>query len=343
MTSTSFTKKRILVTGVLFESALKILEDYPSFTIDVVQGKEPWSKEELLERAKGVAGIVSLWPQGRIIMEIIRAASPTLQVVSVDSIGYNYLDTQYLKDNHIRLGNAGKSQLSDATAEIGVHLIIGACRRTSIARKYLEEGNWSGWSGDLQFFGGVSLLGKTVGFLGFGNVGFGIAKRLSGFGLRRIIYHSRTRKEEAEAFLAGIHGADYCGYIGSLDDVLQAADVFVVATDLNPSTEGLINYQKLQLLKSNSVLVNVGRGAIIVQDDLIRSLREGKPAAAGLDVMTPEPLPLNSELLQFPQVILLPHMGGDCAEPLSDAQTSAVRNVVECLSDKPMFSEVTLR
>ncbi|KXS15222.1 hypothetical protein M427DRAFT_112013 [Gonapodya prolifera JEL478] len=335
-------RARILVTGILFDTAAAIFAKHPSIEVIRAPGPEPWSRDVLIEKAKGVDAVISLWPQAHFVQDVIKSAGSSLRVVGVDSIGYNYLDLPYLKEHSIRLGNAGTSNIADATAEIGVFLTLAATRRVSLAQRALNSGNWKDWNGDLTFFGSATLLNKTIGVVGFGNVGFGVAKRLSGFGLGRILYHSRSQKLESETKLNGLHGAGFCIFCPTLDDMLPQSDVVVIAVDLNTSTQHLIDYRRLQLLKPTAVLVNVSRGAVIVQDDLVRSLKEGKPAAAGLDVMTPEPLPTDSELFQFPQITLLPHIGGDSSDALADAQTVAVKNVVQALVGEEMESEVKL-
>lgn len=137
---------------------------------------------------------------------------------------------------------------------------------------------------------GPGLRNSTVGIVGLGRIGIQVAKCLKSFNVADILYTSRTVKQEAEEF---------AGRKVSMDELAEKSDFIVVTCALTPETQGLFNRQMFQKMKRTAILINTSRGPVVDQEDLIEALKNGTIRAAGLDVMTPEPIPLDSELLKL--------------------------------------------
>lgn len=138
-----------------------------------------------------------------------------------------------------------------------------------------------------------------------GRIGFAVAKRLRAFSVGRILYSGTKEKEEAKEI-----GAKFV----ELDTLLRESDYVIPCCSLNEKTTNLFNSETFSMMKPNSILINTSRGGVVNQSDLYDALKEKKIAAAGLDVTTPEPLPLNSPLLSLPNCVILPHIGSATIE-----------------------------
>lgn len=183
----------------------------------------------------------------------------------------------------IVLGNAPVVQ-TDATADLAIGLMIAANRRFHEGRLSIIN---SEWSNSPKFLLGNSIKGSTVGIIGFDGVGQTIAKRLIGFDVDEILYLSWDLKDVDEF---GARSANF-------EEIIVSSDYLFVTSPLTNYTVGMIDSNVFERMKNTSVLINVARGGLLVQDDLYEALKCKKIFAAGIDVMTPEPLPANHPLL----------------------------------------------
>lgn len=185
-----------------------------------------------------------------------------------------------------------------AVPELTFALAIDALRRISAAHISMVEGKW-------EPFLGRTLAGRTLGILGFGRHGSTVAKIAQLFGMR-ILAWQRTPETMADA---GIE-------LVSLEELLSRSDVVSIHLKLTDESRGLLNAERLALMKPGSVLVNTARGAIVDEPALIQALRSGPISAAGLDVFAEEPLASDSPLRSLPNVVLTPHIGWTVEEVL---------------------------
>ena len=197
----------------------------------------------------------------------------------------------------------------------------------------MYDNTWKDTAGVSRYsYNGNSLYGKTVGIVGLGSIGLAIAERMRAFKVEKVLYTSRTEKAEAAAKV----GAEYT----SFEKLLQESDVIIIACSLNPSTQEMFNAEAFKKMKKTAALINVSRGKTVDQDALIAALKKGEICTAGLDVMTPEPLPTDHELLKMDNVTLTPHMGSSSGEGRDAAYKAAVENLLAALEGRKMPVEV---
>ncbi|KAH8350752.1 hypothetical protein KR084_008708, partial [Drosophila pseudotakahashii] len=256
-----------------------------------VKNEPPLNRIEILEKIKGVDA--AIWG-GRDILnaDILDAAGPQFKAVSTMSSGINNLDVPELKRRGIPVGST-PAMLTVAVADLTVGLLIAAARRFQEGRRKIDSGNWD--KDHLDWMLGQDIRDSTVGFYGFGGIGQAVAKRLLGFDIDRVLYTTRSRVSEEIEEKFNAKKVDF-------DTLLAESDFLVIAAPLNKETQGLFNATAFNKMKKTAVLVNVGRGKIVNQDDLYDALKSNRIFAAGLDVMDPEPLPSKDKLLALDNV-----------------------------------------
>ena len=206
--------------------------------------------------------------------------------------------------------------MTDATAEIGVLLILGACRRASEGIEKAREGGWV-WSADMLI--GKQLTGTRLGILGMGRIGQKIAKIAKSLGMI-IHYHNRSKLSEDKE-----QGAIYHD---NLNDLMKVSDVLSVCCPASKDTINLINKDALELLPKGAVVTNVARGDIVDDDALLDALERRKVYAVGLDVYKNEPN-LNPGYLKHKSAFILPHLGSATKETRTAMANLAVDNLDE--------------
>jgi len=194
--------------------------------------------------------------------------------------------------------------LWDTVADMALALMFAAARNVAGADAAIRRGEWG--RTDLKVrYSGLDVFGKTLGIVGLGRIGAILARRVRGFDMR-LLYYDTVHKPDLEAEL----GLAY----RPLDDLLAESDIISIQLPLTDATRGLIGERAFRLMKRDAILVNTARGAILDEEALCRALRERGIAAAGLDVVTQEPLPPDSPLLALDNVVLAPHLGGSTKE-----------------------------
>lgn len=259
--------------------------------------------------------------------ELIEAAGDKLKVVSTMSAGFNHVDVDTCKSKSIRVGHTPDA-LTETTADLAVGLLLATARRIPEAAAAVKKGEWTTWKP--MWLTGPDVFGSTVGIVGMGRIGTEIAKRLGrGFGCK-ILYSGGSGPKPAAEEAAG--GAQY----RELDALLEESRFVIVACALNDKTRHLISSAQLAKMGPEAILVNVGRGEIVDQEALIKALQDGTIAAAGLDVTTPEPLPVASPLLTLPNCVVLPHIGSASVPTRETIAKMAVENLVAGLEGKDL-------
>nr|XP_029714895.1 glyoxylate reductase/hydroxypyruvate reductase-like [Aedes albopictus] len=284
----------------------------------------PATRADILKLIPGVDGI--MWVGHYALNgEVLDIGAPTLKAISTMSAGMDYVDLEEFKRRNFPLGYT-PTVLNDAVADEAIGLMIAAGRRFHEGRLKIDN---SQWQGGPQWMLGRDIKGSTIGIIGLGEIGLTIAKRLKGFEVGDIIYSGRKHKPEAESV-----GAKFV----SQSELLKESDYVFVCVPLNNSTRNLINATTLKLMKPTAVLVNIARGEIIDQDALVDALKNGTIFAAGLDVMTPEPLPADSELLKLPNAVVVPHLGSAMQRTREDMSVIAAHNVLAGIAGTPMLA-----
>ncbi|XP_051158688.1 glyoxylate reductase/hydroxypyruvate reductase-like [Leptopilina boulardi] len=310
---------------------LVISNDTPSVGLDLLRTKcdltilpssNP-TREQVLKAIPGHDGIY-LSVHANINSEMLDAAGPNLKVVSAMSAGYDHLDIPEIKRRGIKVGHTPEV-LSSAVADIAVMLLLSASRRAYEGRLKLMEGKVENRP---QWLLGVDVKGSTIGIVGFGNIGQAIAKRLKGFEIKNILYTGHTKKKAGDEL-----GAEFV----SLDELLEESDFVIAITPLTIETLKMFNDNTFGKMKKNAVFVNVGRGKVVDTDSLVRALKNKTIFAAGLDVVDPEPLPLDHELLKLPNCEIVPHQGSATIKTRNSMSRIAAQNLLNALEGKPMI------
>nr|XP_018896018.1 PREDICTED: glyoxylate reductase/hydroxypyruvate reductase-like [Bemisia tabaci] len=288
-------------------------------------------KDTLIQLIRGKAGLL-VTTCDLVDQEVIASGAPSLQVVSTMSVGVNHVDLKALKEFNVRLGYNSDINV-EATAELTVALLLATSRRIVEASAAVKSDRWTTNRGSFRWLCGQGLHDSTVGIIGYGKIGHSVAMKLKSFSPRRIFYTSRKEKPNGNAI-----GAVYT----DLDTLLKSCDFVVLTLALTPETTGIISRSKIALMKENAVFINTGRGALVDQDALVAALQQRKILGAGLDVMSPEPLPQDHPLQKLDNCVLLPHIGSDTAKSIDDACLRAAENIVAALKGTPMPAEYPL-
>ena len=255
-----------------------------------------FSTDELIERAKGVQGILPCHTE-HFTADVIERLPQEVKIIANFSVGVDHCDLEAAKNKGIIVTNT-PDVLSDATAEIAMLLMLGAARRASEGERMVRAREWQDWSPG--FMVGRQVTGKRFGVIGMGRVGQVSAKRARCFDMD-IHYYNRSRlRGELEA------GATYHQTVEAL---LPNCDVLSIHCPATPETTGLLNAERIALLPEGAIVVNTARGGVVNDEALIEALKSGKVWAAGLDVFNGEPKNIHPEYRSLDNVFLLPHIG----------------------------------
>ena len=286
-------KPKILIARAVFPEVIARLEQY--FDVEPNPTDETWSKAQLIERLQGKAGAFTTGSD-RIDAEVL-AACPQLKICANMAVGYNNFDLAAMTAAGVLATNA-PDVLTETTADFGFALLMATARRITESEHYLRAGQWTKWSYDM--FAGSDIHGATLGILGMGRIGQGIAKRGAlGFGMQ-VIYHNRSRLD------AALEAECQASYVGK-EELLKTADHLVLVLPYSPASHHAIGASELALMKPTATLVNIARGGIVDDAALAAALRNKTIAAAGLDVFEGEPS-VHPDLLTVPNVVLTPHI-----------------------------------
>ncbi len=247
-----------------------------------------------------------------------------MKIVSNVSVGYNNLDLEELTKRGIMATNT-PDILTDTVADTVFALLLSIARRIPELDYFVKSKQWNEAIESEHY--GIDVHHKTLGIIGMGRIGQAIAQRANlGFSMN-ILYHSRTKKPEAEAK----YNATYC----NLDELLSLSDFVVLITPLTEETKGLIGRRAFQLMKKTAIFINGSRGKTIIEKDLIEALNNGE-AAAGLDVFEKEPVEHDNPLLKMKNVVTLPHIGSSTYETELKMSELAAKNLIAGLNgEKP--------
>jgi len=214
------------------------------------------------------------------------------------SVGYDNLDIEELSARGIMATNTPEV-LNDTVADTLISLLLATARRIPEMHNLVKNGQWKSMIGEELF--GVDVHHKVLGIIGMGAVGTTIAKRAHlGFDMQ-ILYHNRSKNEQAEK----LYGATYC----SLDELLKQSDYVCLMTPLTPATENMIGKREFELMKETAIFINGSRGKTVDEEALVDALKTGEILAAGLDVFVEEPVHPDHPLLSLENVVTLPHIG----------------------------------
>ena len=312
-------KPKILVARAIFPEVIAKLEEH--FEVESNQADETWTREVLIERLKGKQGAFTTGGD-RIDAEVL-AACPDLRICANMAVGYNNFDIAAMSAAGVLATNA-PDVLTETTADFGFALLMATARRITESEHYLRAGKWTKWSFDM--FAGSDIHGATLGVLGMGRIGQGIARRGAlGFGMK-VIYHNRSRLE------ASIEAELKARYV-SKEELLKTADHVVLVLPYSPASHHTIGAAELVLMKPTATLINIARGGIVDDVALAAALANKRIAAAGLDVFEGEPT-VHPDLLARSNVVLTPHIASATIPTRQAMANLAADNLIAFFSGK---------
>ncbi len=301
---------KVLVAAPLHEKAVEILKNAG---LEVVYEEYP-DQEKLKELVKDVSAII-VRSKPKVTKEIIDTA-PNLKVIARAGVGLDNIDVEYAKSKGIEIVNAPAAS-SRSVAELAIALIFNVARKVAFADRKMREGVWA-----KKQCMGFELEGKTLGVIGFGRIGYAVAKIAKAIGMKILLYDVIKNEERAR---------EVDGKFVELEELLKNSDVITIHVPLLESTHHLINEERLKLMKPTAILINTSRGPIVDTNALVKALQEGWIAGAGLDVFEEEPLPKDHPLTKFDNVVLTPHIGASTVEAQERAGIEVAEKVVKIL------------
>ena len=254
-------------------------------------------------------------------------ACPNLRYIGEIATGYNNVDCAAAKEKGITVTNI-PAYSTASVAQLAFALLLEICHHTAHHNDLVHQGEWCSCK-DTMFYDHtwpiIELAGKTLGIIGFGQIGQSVARIARAFGMKVIAY-SRTVREEGKAL------ADYV----TLDELLAQSDVITLHCPLFPETKGIINKESIAKMKDGVILLNTSRGPLVNEADLADALRSGKVYAAGVDVVSEEPMREDNPLLTAPECFITPHMAWMSKEARTRLIDIAVNNVRQFLAGTPV-------
>ncbi len=260
---------------------------------------------EYIRRIKDADIVINNWVD---MPAAVISAAPNLKMICIAATGYEWVDLQQAKKQGITVCNA-PAYSTEAVAEHTIGLMLAATRLTSSAEYNIRRGKW-----DPLAYKGKELKGKTLGVIGYGSIGRRISEiAKNGFGMNILYVNSSSSRKDFE-------------------QLLKKSDVITINAPLTDKTKGMIGSNEFELMNSGVIIINTGRGAIIDENAFISALKSGKIFAAGLDVLTIEPMKNTDPLFAFPNVTITPHIAFNTEESefrLSQLVTENIKKFLE--------------
>lgn len=276
------------------------------------------AEDEFIEKIHDVDALIVAFTQ---INENVLKNAPNLKIVCKHGVGVDNIDVEAAKKRNIYVTNVPNAN-KHAVADFAFTLMLASARQVPQADNLTKKGEWP------RIFG-TDVYGKTLGIVGLGNIGKEVAFRAKGFSMNIVAYDPYPDEK-----FAAENGIKFV----TIEELLKQSDFVSIHIPLLDSTKGLINYEKLKLMKKSSYLVNASRGGIVVEEDLYKALKENVISGAALDVFEEEPLK-SHPLFELPNLIATPHIAGYTAGATDALGMTCVKNIVNVLvnNEKPEF------
>ena len=279
---------------------------------------------EAVDQMALVADAEFLLPGFAPVTAVLLQHAPRLRMVQKWGIGYDSIDLAALRRLGIPLAIAAGSNAAPV-AELAIALMLAVYRRLPYVNSALRQGRWPTPELRETCF---QISGKTVGLVGFGNIGRMLARRLAGFDAELIYFDAQRADAQTEQALKARYAP--------LAEVLACSDILSLHAPLNAETRHLINAQTLAAMKDGAVLINTARGGLVDEAALYQALRSGKLRGAGLDAFDPEPPSRDNPLLTLEQVVVTPHAGGGVFDNVGHVARHTLGNIMQFLRGEPL-------
>lgn len=297
------------------------------FEVNLWKEDRPMPREIFLDKVRGVDALLCLLTE-KIDAEVFEKAGKGLKIISNYAVGFDNIDVEEAKKRGITVTNTPCKEVNEAVAEHTWALILALSRRIVESDEAIRRGGYRGWDPDI--FLGRSLVGKTLGIIGLGNIGSMVARRAAGYEMN-VIYNKRSPDPVAEKEL----GVKYA----SLDKLLSVSDFVSLHVPLTEETRGMMGKEAFEKMKRGSFLINTARGPVVREQDLANALRSGVLAGAALDVFENEP-DINPELLAMENVILTPHIASSTVEARLKMTELAVSSILDFFAGKEVANKI---
>ena len=314
--------KTVFVTRRLPQPALDKLAQHAELHVN--PDDRVLSRQELLAGVREVDALLPLLTDT--IDAEVMDANPGLQIIANYAVGFNNVDVAAATARGIPVTNT-PGVLTETTADLAWSLIMATARRIVESDKFLRSGQFEGWAPMMYL--GIDVWGKTLGIVGMGQIGRAIARRAIGFQMKTIYHDVVPQPAEVEQTL----NATYV----DMETLLRESDFITLHVPLTPETTHLIDEAALNLMKSTAILVNSSRGPAIDEAALVKALKEGRIAGAGLDVFENEPA-LAPGLAELDNAVIVPHIGSASIETRTKMAMLAVDNIIARLTGQPLLT-----
>ena len=308
---------KIAIVDKMHQDGINLLKNNPKFECEVI---EDISKNNLIAKLPEFDGITLR--RGKVDADIL-AKCKKLKVISRHGVGFDNVDTKFLKKNNIKL-LVTATTTSVSPAEHIMFMIINISKGKDFFDKAVRNGKFESiMHMNHQNF---ELLNKKILIIGFGRIGRKLIKRCLGFEMKVYAYDPYVKKNEIES-LGGIK-------VENLNDGLKEADIISLSVPLTAETKNMINFDKIKIMKKNAVVINTSRGGVVNEKDLNDALNNKIIYGAGIDVFENEPPDNNNPLLKNKKVILSPHAATFTQECLSKMSIETAQNLIDFFEDR---------
>ena len=310
---------KVFATRNIPEAGLRILKQSGEVSIAMSDEEQLVPHEAIVSGVVGADVLVSLLTEP-IDLEILEAGR-ALRGVANYAVGYNNIDVDAATELGLPVTNT-PGVLTDTTADLAWALLMAVARKIVPSDNYMRSGRYKLWGPSLFLGADISRGGdgrkKTLGIIGYGRIGQAVSRRAQGFDMRILAYDPPMKN-----FIEDADGVEYA----EIDQLLTQSDFVSVHTDLNSSTHHLINEDTLSRMKTTAYLINTARGPIVDEKALVRALREGQIAGAGLDVFEDEPA-MADGLAELENAVILPHIASATNDTRNKMATMCAENAV---------------
>ena len=317
---------KLLITRPIPQKVIKRAQNF--FDVHVRQSVIPSSKFELINALQNYDAIIAAIGD-KFSKEIFESSkSPRTKIISNFGVGYDHLALNSARQKNIQITNT-PDVVTNATADIAMTLMLMTARRAGEGDRLVRSGAWKGWN-PMQMLG-THVTGSTLGVIGMGRIGKAIARRCNlGFDMP-VYYYNRSKVTDLKL--------KNCYQVDSLDELFGKADIIVIAVPGGPETYHLIDKKAFAKMKSSSILINIARGEIIKESDLIDALQKKEIGGVGLDVYEFEPL-ISPQLVDLENAVLLPHLGTAALSVREEMGLIALKNIIDILLEKKETSNL---
>ncbi len=311
---------KVLAADGISEKGIELLKK----EFEVV-GKDKISHEELLEIIPEFDALM-VRSASKVTADVIERAEK-LKIIGRAGVGVDNIDIPAATERGIIVINSPGGNTIAAT-EHTMAMMLAMSRHIPVANETMQKGEWN-----RKKYVGVELRGKTLGIVGMGRIGSGVAKRALSFDMNVIAYDPYINEERAKSL--GVR-------VGTLEDVIAESDFITVHMPLTPETKGMISMPQMKKMKKGVRLVNCARGGIINEADLAQAVKEGIVAGAAIDVFTSEPIPEDHPLIGIPGIILTPHLGASTVEAQIGVSVDVSKGILAALRGEPVSTAVNM-